>query len=98
MGYRIIFIFLWLPSADAALARVARRVIAGGHHIPDEVVVRRYSTGLRDMRHLYLPLADLAFVYDNSDESGILIAERRENTTLLTHDHDRWSRIEEATR
>jgi predicted ABC-type ATPase len=98
MGYRIIFIFLWLPSADAALARVARRVIAGGHHIPDEVVVRRHSTGLRDMRHLYLPLADLAFVYDNSDESGILIAERRENTTLLTHDHDRWSRIEEATR
>ena len=30
-GYRATFIFLWLPSAEMAIARVAKRVAAGGH-------------------------------------------------------------------
>src|SRR5712692_8790503 len=98
VGYRITFVFLWLPSADVALARVARRVSRGGHRIPDNVVVRRYSAGLRNMRQLYLPIADSAYIYDNSDESDILIAERQANAPLLIHDNDRWNRIEEATR
>jgi predicted ABC-type ATPase len=40
-GYRITLIFLWLPSANIALSRVARRVSRGGHRIPNEVIVRR---------------------------------------------------------
>jgi predicted ABC-type ATPase len=98
LGYEIILIFLWLPSADVALNRVARRVAQGGHRIPEEVVIRRYAAGLRLMRHLYLPLADSAFIYDNSDGSGALIAERQGVVPLTIHDSDRWNRIEEATR
>jgi predicted ABC-type ATPase len=64
-GYRVIFIFLWLPAPQAAIARVAQRVARGGHHIPDDVVVRRYAAGLHNMRHAFLPLADVAFVYDS---------------------------------
>ena len=59
-GYRITLIFLWLPSPAAAVARVARRVKEGGHRIPEDVVVRRYRSGLRNMRTLYLPAADIA--------------------------------------
>jgi predicted ABC-type ATPase len=98
LGYQITLVFLWLPSADIALRRVARRVAHGGHRIPDEVVIRRYTAGLRLMRQLYLPLADFALIYDNSDEVGDLIAERRGAAPLTVHDSDRWNRIEEATR
>jgi predicted ABC-type ATPase len=98
LSYQIILVFLWLPSADMALGRVARRVSQGGHRIPDEVVIRRYSAGLRNMRHLYLPLADLAFIYDNSDGAGSLIAEGPGASPLTIHDGERWKRIEEATR
>ena len=97
-GYRITLIFLWLPSANIALSRVARRVSRGGHRIPNEVIVRRYAAGLRNMRHIYLPLADEAYIYDNSDGSGVLIAERRENSPLIIHARDHWRQIEEATR
>jgi predicted ABC-type ATPase len=48
------------------------------------------------MRDIYLPLADEAFIYDNSDGSGLLIAERREATQLMIHDQHRWDRILEA--
>jgi predicted ABC-type ATPase len=97
-GYRITLIFFWLPSADVALARVARRVGRGGHRIPDEVVMRRYSAGLRNMRDLYVPLADIALIYDNSDERGDLIASRQLNRPFEVHDKIRWALIEEAIR
>jgi len=97
VGYRIALVFLWLPSADVAAARVARRVSQGGHRIPYDVVVRRYSSGLRNMRYLYLPLADSAFIYDNSDGLGILIAEKREGAAFVVHNGDRWNQILEAT-
>jgi len=39
-GWRISLIYLWVPSPEYSIARVARRVSQGGHHIP-EVVIRR---------------------------------------------------------
>jgi predicted ABC-type ATPase len=97
MGYRIALIFLWLPSVDLALQRVARRVSEGGHKIADPVVARRYTLGLRNMRHLYPSLADIGLIYDNSDGAGTLIAERPENAQIIVHDEERWGQIEEAT-
>src|SRR5688572_2708764 len=44
-GYYVALWFLALPSVEAALARVAQRVLQGGHHIPDEVVRRRFTAG-----------------------------------------------------
>lgn len=63
----------------------------GGHNIPNDVVIRRYWVGLRNMRLLYLPLADVAAIYDNSDERGMLIAEKPEHGPLIIHDADRWA-------
>lgn len=96
-GYRVTFVFLWLPSAQGAIARVAQRVARGGHHIPDDVVVRRYAAGLYNMRHAFLPLADVAFVYDSSGPSPLLIAEKRSNMPFTVRDSARWKLIEDAT-
>lgn len=96
VGYRLTLVFLWLPSPAAALARVARRVSEGGHRIPDEVIKRRYKAGLRNLCSAYLPLVDIALVYDNSDAGRVLILERRPGTELIIHDRRRWTMIEEA--
>jgi predicted ABC-type ATPase len=96
-GWRVTLLFLWLPSPRAALDRVARRVRQGGHGIPDNVVVRRYNAGLVNLRHLYLPLADVAAIYDNSDEGRALIAERMPNASLVVHDPARWAMIERVS-
>jgi predicted ABC-type ATPase len=97
LGFRLSFMFFWLPSADLAIERVARRVRQGGHHIPDDVVGRRYLAGLYNMRHLYLPMADVGLVVDNSDEGGGTIAEHRLGTPLIVRDKVRWQQIVEAT-
>lgn len=64
-GYRVHLVFLALPSAELAIQRVADRVRRGGHHIPDEVVRRRYEAGLRNLHGLYRPLASSWHLLDN---------------------------------
>ncbi|HUY92824.1 MAG TPA: AAA family ATPase [Pirellulales bacterium] len=68
-GYEFALLFLWLPSADHAVARVAERVRLGGHDVPEAVISRRYFAGLRNFFELYQPLADMWRCYDNSRSS-----------------------------
>jgi predicted ABC-type ATPase len=92
-GWRVYLLFLWLPSPQIAVERVARRVAKGGHFIPDDVVVRRYWAGLRNLHQLYLPLADTAAIYDNSDDHPVVIAEKSEANRLVIRDQKRWSKM-----
>jgi predicted ABC-type ATPase len=69
-NYVFHLIFLYLPSPEAAIARVAERVRAGGHDVPVETIRRRYSAGLRNFFHLYRPLTDWWRFYENTNSSG----------------------------
>jgi predicted ABC-type ATPase len=68
-GYEIHLLFLWLPSADLAIARVAERVRLGGHDVPEETIRRRYDAGLANFLTLYMPLADSWQLIDNGAAS-----------------------------
>src|SRR5438128_7558540 len=69
-GYAVHIVFIWLPTADLAIARVAERVRAGGHDVPSETVKRRFSRGLRNFFVLYRPIADPWRLYDESSMRG----------------------------
>jgi predicted ABC-type ATPase len=47
-GYQCHLVFLWLPSADFAVARVADRVRLGGHAVPEETVRRMYDNSVQE--------------------------------------------------
>jgi predicted ABC-type ATPase len=68
-GYVFELAFVWIPSADLSIARVRHRVASGGHHVPDDVVRRRYERGIDNFFRLYRPIADRWRVYDNSDRA-----------------------------
>ena len=72
-GYRIEIIFLWLPSPQVALRRIAIRVRQGGHDIPRHEVLRRFDRGWKNFHVVYLSLADTWTVYDNSGKIPRLI-------------------------
>jgi predicted ABC-type ATPase len=97
-GYRVTIIFLWLPSPQFAVERVAQRVARGGHHIPEDMIIRRYAAGIYNMRHVFLPLADVVSIYDNSGAYPLLIAEKRSSIPFVVRDAGRWKLIEDATR
>lgn len=56
-GYEFHLLYVWLPSADAAVARVRSRVRSGGHDIPEDTIRRRYRRGIRNLFELYMPIA-----------------------------------------
>jgi predicted ABC-type ATPase len=92
-GYQIHLLFLWLPSAEFALDRVADRVRAGGHNVPAETVRRRYQAGLRNLFSLYEPLASAWRLYDSSGLKPALIAERLEARGLRVYDEAVWTLV-----
>jgi predicted ABC-type ATPase len=65
-GYLFHLIYLWLPSAEMAIQRVAARVRDGGHFIPDKVVQRRFHRSLVNFFNRYRPIADSWAMLDNS--------------------------------
>lgn len=52
-GYQFSLLFLHLRDAGMAVERVAARVRAGGHHVPEADVRRRYERGLWNLFNLY---------------------------------------------
>ncbi len=72
-GYHVSLFFLALPDADVAVARVAERVRQGGHHIPEDVIRRRFVAGLRNFKEAYKPAVDAWAKYDNVGESPVLL-------------------------
>jgi predicted ABC-type ATPase len=73
-GYRFHLIYLWVPDPAQSVARVAARVRAGGHFIPEAVIRRRYERGLANFFSLYSPIADAWEMFDNSGEPRLIAA------------------------
>lgn len=98
-GFRTHLIFVALPHHDLAIARVADRVRQGGHHVPDDVVRRRFRAGLRNLRTLYSGVVDSWQVYDNSELAGPrLIASRAVGRSAEIADTVAWKNLEEQQR
>lgn len=95
-GYQFHLFFLWIPTADFAVERVAERVRMGGHHVPEDTIRRRYQAGLRNFFRLYLPIADSWYLFDNSTASApALIASEDKETGQLVVNSVLWSKLTE---
>jgi predicted ABC-type ATPase len=93
-GYLVTVAYVWVPSAEVAIERVARRVAGGGHDIPADVIRRRYGRSLANLRELYLPLADAFRIYDHSVAGEPKrIAERAKGSRPIVYDDNAWMEI-----
>jgi predicted ABC-type ATPase len=73
LGYHVSLFFLGLPDAETAIARVAERVRQGGHHIPDDVIRRRFAAGLLNFQNTYKWAVDVWAEFDNVGEEPTLL-------------------------
>ncbi len=72
-GYHVSLYFLSLPNVEMAIARVAERVAQGGHHIPEDVIRRRFQAGLQNFDRVYQHAVDLWMKVDNSGDTPVLL-------------------------
>jgi len=92
-GYRVTLIFFWLNDVNLALKRVKARVADGGHDIPEETIKRRYTTGLKNLVHIFTDMVDKWIIVDNSKKRFSLIAENTSTNKLIIHDKEKWLTI-----
>lgn len=76
-GYHVVLHFIEVPSPDYAIQRVARRVAAGGHGIPDGDVRRRFQRGRHLFFALYQSLVSECFHWMSDDNGLRLVVHRR---------------------
>ncbi len=94
-GYKIHLFFLWVPTVEMALGRIADRVRRGGHDIPEKVVRRRFHKGIQNLFKRYHPLLDLWMLFDNSGTEPRLVA-REEVGELRVFDETLFAKIRKA--
>ncbi len=72
-NYKVTLYFLTLPNEETAIARVKARVKQGGHHIPEEVIRRRFKAGLINFEQHYRACVDCWAKYDNAGAEPMLL-------------------------
>lgn len=84
LGYRTSIIYTFVDSPEACIARIAARVKAGGHHVPDEDVRRRYYRSKKNFWQLYRNHADSWLLYYNGGEDSSLVAHGNGDIHILS--------------
>ncbi len=82
-GYFVTILYFWLNSPELAVERVKIRVQEGGHHIPEEIIRRRYDLGISNLFKLYIPIADYWMFINNSGTPFEIIAEGQEKKEVV---------------
>lgn len=62
-GYRIHIYYLWMPTVVMLPSRIRHRVLAGGHNVPTQDVLRRFTRSVANVRD-YAAIADMIRVFD----------------------------------
>jgi predicted ABC-type ATPase len=100
-GYRVLLIYIRLNSVDVSLARVRKRVEAGGHDIPASVLRRRFDRSQEYFATVYKPLVDSWYEWDSHEGAFSLLTsgERHESESEIERMQAAFKRAaEKATR
>ena len=72
-GYVVKLIFLSLTMPEVSIKRVKFRVIQGGHNIPEDVIRRRFSSGLKNFETRYRHCVNYWQFINNGGDMSVLI-------------------------
>jgi predicted ABC-type ATPase len=96
-GYEVQLFYVALRSPSLALRRVKARVRQGGHDVPADVIRRRFGRSIRNLFSLYLPIADIWHIYDNSGETATRVADRLSTGAPTILNQLCWDRLLRAS-
>ena len=93
-GYSVAIYYFALTNAQLAVRRVKLRVSLGGHHVPSDVVQRRFARSLSNFFTLYAPIADEWTLLDNSQSKlARLVAVHSANQLTVT-EAKTWQKLQ----
>lgn len=97
-GFKVQLVFFWLPNPIQAVERVSVRVREGGHDIPRDVILRRYSTGIYNLFNIYMNIVDSWIVVENFNTPRTVIADGSINGTLNVYSEELFLKLKSYVR
>lgn len=91
-GWHVRLIYLYLPSVEMSMKRVAARVREGGHDIPKDAILRRYSKSLHNLIYFYEQECDDVICLNNTTRNETLIYEFN-SSGYTVYDHAIYNEI-----
>jgi predicted ABC-type ATPase len=82
LRFQVRLTYVILDSPRRCIERVRQRVKKGGHAVPEDKIVERYTRSLSQLPW-FLDQADEAWLYDNSDASPKLMGRKRAGVITL---------------
>lgn len=65
LGFTVALIYLRLPNVEMSIERVRRRVAAGGHSVPEDVIRQRFAKSVAYLESHYKPVVDEWYIWDS---------------------------------
>ncbi|RKH13372.1 hypothetical protein D7V77_40580 [Corallococcus sp. CA041A] len=82
LEWNILFVYVALPSVEAALERVRIRVAHGGHDVPEEKVRKRWPVSLQNLAWFWRSATACMLVH-NEDQLSLLASKQQGTTTIF---------------
>lgn len=68
-NYSTIITYIFLESSSLCISRVKDRILKGGHFIPNEDIIRRFSRSSINFWRIYRYLVDNWILFNNTDKN-----------------------------
>ena len=88
-GYKIFLVYVLTNDVNINIKRVNERVQKGGHGVPEEKIISRYTKSLVNLSEL-IKIVDRAMIIDNSGEIPELIIEIKSGKAVF-HETKYWT-------
>ncbi len=85
--YRVHIIYFFLENPESAIDRIKIRVRKGGHHIPSDVVIRRFYRSKEKFWNIYRVLVDSWELFFNGDNDLSIVATGTKSEVRIMDDH-----------
>ncbi len=95
-GYTVTLLFFWLNNVELAKERVKTRVKEGGHNIPNKVIERRYTKGIKNLFDIYMDIVDGVLIFDNSFGKHELIAQKIEYEDIVITNAKKYNELKKS--
>jgi predicted ABC-type ATPase len=72
-GYLVSLVYPRLETVEDSIARVRKRIAAGGHGIPEDTIRRRFGRSRNYFEAIYRPIVDEWYIWASQEGRFVLI-------------------------
>lgn len=91
LNYHITIYFVFVESMNLCIERIDHRVKHGGHHIPDEIVKRRFNKSFSNFLNIYKDRVHKWYIIDNTTQPQLIA--RKTNTNIEIFDEETFNKF-----